>query len=141
MQNGSTKKLYSLLALFFKNMSLYKIKIIPHHRSVGVYARRCFSTNFYISRRFCVHCLWTLRAWTSAVRLLVVHSKVRLIVVLLKVWLIFQKNKNGSKCLKLPKTSRNAKKILKKLVALSKVWLLVELLNVRLIVVQQMFRP
>ena len=41
-------------------------------------------------------------------------------------------------CLKLPKSSRNAKK---KLVAFSKVPLLVALLNVRLIVVLQKFRP
>ena len=44
--------------------------------------------------------------WTFTMRL----SNVRLLVVLLKVRLIiFTKNKFGSKCLKLPKSSRNAK--------------------------------
>ena len=55
--------------------------------------------------------------------------------------IFFLKNKYGSKCLKLPKSSRNAKKNLEKLVTLSKVQLLVALLHVRLIVVQQKFRP
>ena len=57
----------------------------------------------------------------------VVHSKVLLLVILLKIG---EKNKYGSKCLKLPNSLRNAKK---NLVALSKVSLIRALLNVFLL--------
>ena len=72
-----------------------------------------------------------LNFYTSIIEGVLLYSIVLLLKVLLLVILlkISKKNKYGSKCLKLPKSSRE-----KKLVALSKVSLIRVILNVRLIV-------